>query len=58
MICRGEILHSAQDAALAIRSGADACLMKTGDPGLFLKEVVKRTHHTRAVPMNSERMNG
>jgi two-component system, OmpR family, response regulator RpaA len=47
---------SAEDTALAVRSGADAYLMKTGDPGLFLKEVGKLTHNTRTVPLRSEMM--
>jgi two-component system, OmpR family, alkaline phosphatase synthesis response regulator PhoP len=48
---------SAEDTALAVRSGADAYLMKTGNPEIFLKEVGKLTHDRRAVPLKNERMN-
>jgi DNA-binding response OmpR family regulator len=41
---------SADDTALAVRSGADAYLMKTGNPEFFLMEVKKMIHDTRVVP--------
>jgi DNA-binding response OmpR family regulator len=47
---------SAEDTALAVRSGADAYLMKTGNPEIFLKQVEKMVHDRRAVPLKSEMM--
>ena len=40
---------SADDTALAVRSGADAYLMKTGNPDIFLLEVKRLTHDRRFV---------
>ena len=47
---------TADNIALALRSGADAYLMKTGSPEVFMKEVGKLVHPTSAVPLNSEMM--
>jgi DNA-binding response OmpR family regulator len=43
---------SADDTALAVRSGADAYLMKTGNPAFFLSEVQKLINQRR--PVRSE----
>jgi DNA-binding response OmpR family regulator len=40
---------SADDTALAVRSGADAYLMKTGNPEIFLSEVQKLINQRRPV---------
>jgi DNA-binding response OmpR family regulator len=40
---------SAEDTSLAVRSGADAYLMKTGNPEIFLSEVRKLISQRRPV---------
>jgi DNA-binding response OmpR family regulator len=40
---------SSDDTALAVRSGADAYLMKTGNPEFFLSEVQKLTNRGRTL---------